>query len=562
MATSAPTRVASRTSARFVSPQLIRFMLVGLSGIVVNQLIFSSFVDLAGVAYPLAAFVATQGSSTWNFFWSERWVFDTAGSPRSAMSRFGAFMVMNNITLVARIPALWVLVDIFHAPAFWANLATLGGLFASRFFVARNMIWATSSPADAAIDAAAALPLGDDGSTPLPSRFSGPNLRSVGPGRAKGYSYDIAGIFVVESAVQLRELGFFRTDDAREPDLRIVINRTGSMPIRRTRFTADGDRLLYREQLGAAGANFRIEMGTPITVSVNRLLAQSPHVLYTNVVEALLRFLLVSKGYVLLHSASLAANGRATLLSAQTDTGKTSTVIRLVRERGYTFLSDDMTIITADGRALSYPKPMTLSYHTMSAIAGKDLKGRQRAALAIQSRLHSKSGRSVGRYLGGLNLPIMSVNSIVQMIIPPPKYHINSLFDCEVGGEAPIEHVFVLERGEACQEEISLEAAVDQLIENTDDAYGFPPFASFAPHLRIDGDDYPTLRHKERAILTSALARTKTWRLRVSGHEWADLLPDIIEGQPGRSRLIAIPIDPIADAVSEAPSDVAAEEVG
>jgi dolichol-phosphate mannosyltransferase len=536
-------------------------MLVGLSGIVINQLIFSSFTDLAGVGYALAAFVATQGSSTWNFFWSERWVFDTAGSPRTAMSRFGAFMVMNNITLLARIPALWVLVDTFHVPAFWANLATLGGLFASRFFVARNMIWSTASPAEAAIDQVAAMPLGADDFTPMPVR-SGPNLRSVGRGRARAYSYDIAGIFVVESAVQLRELAFFRTENNREPDLRIVINRTGGLPIRRTRFTADGDRLLYREQLGAAGANFRIQMGTPITVSVNRLLAQSPHVLYTNVVEALLRFLLVSKGYVLLHSASLAVDGRATLLSAQTDTGKTSTVIRLVRERGYTFLSDDMTIITADGRALSYPKPMTLSYHTMSAIAGKDLKGRQRAALAIQSRLHSKSGRSVGRYLGGLNLPIMSVNSIVQMIVPPPKYHINNLFACEVGGEAPIEHVFLLERGEALQEEMSLEAAVDLLIENTDDAYGFPPFSSFAPHLRIDGDDYPTLRAKERAILTSALARTNNRRLRVPGHEWADILPDLIEGQPGRSRLIAIPIAPITEAESEALSDVAAEEAG
>jgi len=562
MATTAPSRAGSRTSARFVSPQLIRFMLVGLSGIVVNQLIFSSFTDFVGVGYPLAAFVATQGSSTWNFFWSERWVFDTVGSPRTAMSRFGAFMVMNNITLVARIPALWVLVDLFHVPAFWANLATLGGLFLSRFFVARNMIWRTSSPAGAAIDQAAAMPLGADGLTPMPGRSASPNLHSVGPGRARAYSYDIAGIFVVESAVQLRELGFFRTDDTREPDLRIVINRTGSMPIRRTRFTADGDRLLYREQLGAAGANFRIQMGSPITVSVNRLLAQSPHVLYTNVVEALLRFLLVSKGYVLLHSASLAVNGRATLLSAQTDTGKTSTVIRLVRERGYTFLSDDMTIITGDGRALSYPKPMTLSYHTMSAIAGKDLKGRQRAALAIQSRLHSKSGRSVGRYLGGMNLPIMSVNSIVQMIVPPPKYHINSLFDCEVGGEAPIEHVFLLERGEALQEEMSLEAAVDLLIENTDDAYGFPPFASFAPHLRIEGDDYPTLRAKERAILASALAGTNTRRLRVPGHEWADVLPDLIEGRPDRSHLVAIPITPITEAESEETSDAAAEEVG
>ena len=534
---------------------MIRFGLVGLTGIIVNQLIFSASVDVAAIGLPLAAFVATQGSSTWNFLWSENWVFDTSGSSRSAWSRFGAFLVVNNLTLLARIPALWLLVTAVHVPAYWANLVTLGLLFLSRFFVARNMIWGSSDAA--AVDAAIAL----DDRAPAQRRAGGPNLRAVGPGWNKApYYYDIAGIFVVESAVQLRELGFFRTDRTREPDLRIIISRTGSMPTRRTSFTAEGDRLQYREQLGAAGAGFRIQMGSPITISVNRLLAQSPHVLYTNVVEALLRFLLVSNGYVLLHSASLATNGRATLLSAQTDTGKTSTVIRLVRERGYTFLSDDMTIITPDGRALSYPKPMTLSYHTMSVIAGKDLNQRQKAALAIQSRLHSKSGRSVGKFLGGLNIPIMSVNSIVQMLVPPPKYHINSLFDCEVGGEAPIQHVILLERGESVKEEMGLEAAVDQLIENTDDAYGFPPFATFAPHLRINGDDYATLRRKERDIVTSALANAKTWKLRVPGHEWADVLPSIIEGHTG-GVLIPLPIERIAEAQIDVPAEMIVEEV-
>jgi putative flippase GtrA len=539
-----------------VSPSMIRFGLVGLTGIIVNQLIFSASVDMAAISLPLAAIVATQGSSTWNFLWTENWVFDTRGSTRSVWSRFWAFMVVNNLTLLARIPALWLLVSAAHVPAYWANLITLGGLFLSRFFVANNMIWGSSS-SDATVDAAVAL----EDVAPGRRRSGGPNLRAVGPNWSKApYHYDIAGIFVVESAVQLRELGFFRTDKAREPDLRIVIQRTGSMPTRKTSFTADGDRLQYREQLGAAGAGFRIQMGTPIVISVNRLLAQSPHVLYTNVVEALLRFLLVSKGYVLLHSASLATNGHATLLSAQTDTGKTSTVIRLVRERGYTFLSDDMTIITPDGRALSYPKPMTLSYHTMSVIAGKDLNQRQKAALAIQSRLHSKSGRTVGKFLGGLNIPIMSVNSIVQMLVPPPKYHIDSLFDCEVGGEAPIQHVVLLERGESVKEEMSLEAAVDQLIENTDDAYGFPPFATFAPHLRINGDDYPTLRRKERDIVASALTNAKTWKLRVPGHEWADVLPAIIEGHTG-GVLIPLPIERIANAEIEAPSDMIVEEV-
>ena len=94
-------------------------------------------------------------------------------------------------------------------------------------------------------------------------------------------------------------------------------------------------------------ANFSVRMGEPVEITVSPILAVSPHVVYTNIVEAMLRFLFVSRGYVLLHSAALADDRGATLMSAQTDTGKTSTVITLVRRHGYRFLSDDMTIIDA-----------------------------------------------------------------------------------------------------------------------------------------------------------------------------------------------------------------------
>ena len=86
--------------------------------------------------------------------------------------------------------------------------------------------------------------------------------------------------------------------------------------MRRTRFVQAGDSLSYFEQLGMASANFRITIGDPVDIQVAPLLARSPHVLYTNVVEALLRFLLVSKGYVLLHSACVVADGLAVLSRA------------------------------------------------------------------------------------------------------------------------------------------------------------------------------------------------------------------------------------------------------
>jgi dolichol-phosphate mannosyltransferase len=522
----------------------VKFAVVGASGLVVNQLalvLLAPVVEhlevFGSVFYLVAAIAATQISSTWNFLGSEYWVFSGRLSKGSRFGRYLAFMALNNASLLLRIPMLWVMHQILDINYLIANPITLLALWALRFVFADGWIWRSTS----------AVRAGSEGPT---QERNGLRIISSGPGQAT-YHYDIAGVLRIESDVRLRELFHFLTDVPGRPDILIKAQRVGGLPGRRTRFVASGSTLSYYEHLGMAGANFRITMGDPITVEAAALLARSPHVLYTNVVEALLRFVLTSRGFVLLHSACLVANGQAVLLSAQTDTGKTSTVIRLVREHGYEFLSDDMTIISPDGRALCYPKPMTLSYHTMSSIKGGELRGRERAALAVQSRLHSKSGRSVGRFLGGLNIPIMSVNSIVQILIPPPKFAIDALMPAEIGTEAPISHVFLMERGEASSERVGIDDGIPTLIANTDDAYGFPPFATFAPHLRIGADDYDALRDKEEALLRSALKKARIIRIRVPGHEWAERLPDFLKGQaydedldgdamPG---LIAIPIE-------------------
>ena len=79
---------------------------------------------------------------------------------------------------------------------------------------------------------------------------------------------------------------------------------------------------VYREHLGSMGVNFRVDLDNRIVVTVSPLLARSKHVVYTNVVEALNRFVLVNKGYMLLHSATVQLGEETVMLSAQTDTGR------------------------------------------------------------------------------------------------------------------------------------------------------------------------------------------------------------------------------------------------
>ena len=542
---------------RIGSAPAFRFGLVGLTGIVINQLVLGLLTEVAGLYYLLSAIAATQFSSTWNFVGTENWAFAGREFRGHIARRYVAFMAISNSTLLLRIPLLWFLSDLLRINYLVGNLVSLGVMFAVRFLIADGWIWAAASHTAVSSRALRAA-IAPDGQGLGPGTL--PTLRSVDAELDHGaYGYNVGGVLRIHSEVELPELAYFLTPPSGTPDLQIRVVRVGALPNRRTRFVLAGERLTYLEQLGLAGANFRIIMGEPILVEVAPLLAKSRHVLYTNVIEALLRFLMVSRGHVLLHSACVVVDGRAVLLSAQTDTGKTSTVIQLVRDRGYQFLSDDMTIIAPGGRAITYPKPMTLSYHTMAVINGGKMPRRQRAALSIQSRVHSKSGRSVGKALGRLPIPIMSVNSIVQILVPPPKYRIDALMPAEIAGEAPISHVFLMERGEAHREELTPDEAIQKLIENTDDAYGFPPFATFAPHIRIGSHDYAALRTEEESLLRQALAEVAAVRVRVPGHEWAELLPGLVErfDEPlpiEQPNVVPIPIRPEVDDNVDEPS--------
>ena len=497
-----------------------RFGLVGLSGLVVNQVLVVVLTEAVGVYYVVSAILATFGSSSWNFAWAESWAFAGRATRGTISTRFGAFLGLNLALLVARIPILWLLTEVAHVHYAVSNLVSLAVLFILRVVVADTWLWGDRSVARAAAVGARVVPVAD------------PALGTAAREGTSRHTYDVAGLLSIASDVELRELRYFASSGAHRPDLRIRVGFVAPQPTGRIVFKELGDELVYREHLGPLAANFSLRMGDPIEIRVSPLLAASPHVVYTNIVEAFLRFLLVSKGYVLLHSAGLVGEHGATLLSAQTDTGKTSTVISLVRSRGYRFLSDDMTIIDPRGEAISYPKPMTLSFHTMGVAKDGRLTVRDRAKLSVQSRLHSKSGREVGRALGERNIPIMSINSLVQLLVPPPKHRIEALFECAVGGRAPIRNVVLMERGEETLEQLSIDETVRRLIDNTDDAYGFPPFSRFAPRIRIGGADYAELRRREWQLLRSAITNAQRWHLRVPGHEWADRLPAIIDRPP------------------------------
>lgn len=540
----------------------IGFGLVGLSGVAVNTLALWLFHHGLGRDELLAATLATQASTIWNFAWTDLLVYrgDKRGTRRSRAARFWG---MNNLLLLARLP---IIVGLMAAGigVLWANGLTLVLLFLVRFMVSDRVIYAeeqaevsTRDPVRQLVDLTVG-PAGDPGS---PAAQGSARKRS----NYLTYRYDIAGVVRIGSQIKLPELEFFRAQWVADCDVDIAV-RVGDVgrrtPRRRAEMTEYLERgpaagegaagsaststastVRYEEHLGRWGANFRIELGSPISIEVGPLLAASPHVVYTNIIEALLRFVMVSRGRMLLHSACVELNGVGVMLSALTDTGKTATILRLLREHGGKFLSDDMTIVSPDGTATCFPKPLTISAHTLRAVNADDLTAKEWRRLQFQSRLHSKGGRSIALTLARFNLPIMGINAITQRMIPPPKYTVDRLVGAKFGSTTQVKELFIIERGSPRLADLGLDETVEQLLTNTDDAYGFPPFRYLAPSITIGGQGYAELRAAERQILIAFLSRLRTRVLACDDFGWADQIPDLVA--PAQ---VVLPADQVLDA--------------
>jgi putative flippase GtrA len=512
----------------------VKFLVVGLSGLFVNSFVLWAFAEFAAVHYLLAAVLATQASTLWNFGLTEGWVFGQRATERSFLTRLVSFLLMNNAMLLLRGPIMTLLVSQLGVHYVIANLASLFAMTVLRYLLADKWIWNHSKNTQ----------------TSTQER----NTEMAAKTDAFSYSYNIHNIIRVASMFKLPELEYFRVPAlTADPDIRVRLERRRRdrrrMPAKRApRATATQrrsgerrfeERIHYAESLGRFGFEITIAHQDCVEVAVSPILKFSPHVLYTNVIEPLLRWNFVRKGYALVHAACVAVDGRAVLVTAQTDTGKTSTILRTVDNFACSFLSDDMTIVGQDGKVMSYPKPLTISNHTLSAVnANSSLTWWERIALQFQSRLHSKSGRKVGLNLSKSKLPAATMNAIVQMIIPPPKYMVHRLIPkATYANFATLSRAVIIERGPEFVEALQHEQAVETFVNNAEDAYGFPPYPILAKSLsEWDGQD---LHPQEQAIVDEALKTIPTIRLRDPKFNWWQRLPTIANLSTGSRQFAA-----------------------
>lgn len=113
---------------------------VGATGMVLNTAALWVLVEAAGLSIALAALIATQLSSTWNFVLADRFVYRHQRASSWGRS-LAVFLGINNLALLVRVPLMTLLIAQLAMDYRIANVATLLLAFAVRFAVVDRTIY-------------------------------------------------------------------------------------------------------------------------------------------------------------------------------------------------------------------------------------------------------------------------------------------------------------------------------------------------------------------------------------------------------------------------------------
>lgn len=113
---------------------------VGATGMVLNTAALWFLIEVAGLSLAVAALIATQLSSSWNFALGDHLVYQRRRAG-SWIRGFGSFLGINNLVLLVRLPLMGALIAELAMDYRVANVATLLFAFVVRFAVVDRTIY-------------------------------------------------------------------------------------------------------------------------------------------------------------------------------------------------------------------------------------------------------------------------------------------------------------------------------------------------------------------------------------------------------------------------------------
>lgn len=87
--------------------------------------------------------------------------------------------------------------------------------------------------------------------------------------------------------------------------------------------------------------------------------------LFIYILEAIINYYLLLRGYSLIHAAAFVYKNKAFVVNTTNYGGKTTILLKMI-ERGASFMSEEMTIISNKGEVLSYPLPLILHDYNLA----------------------------------------------------------------------------------------------------------------------------------------------------------------------------------------------------
>ncbi|MCD6509153.1 MAG: hypothetical protein J7L11_02015 [Thermoprotei archaeon] len=159
---------------------------------------------------------------------------------------------------------------------------------------------------------------------------------------------------------------------------------------------------------------------------------------------SLLELKLLLKGYSLLHAACIERDHKANLIIAPPETGKTFTIIRLIKDHGFNFMSDDIVIVGPGGLLYCFPTPMTVhTYHL------KKLNLKLPISLGLKMRLRwfFKGLPLIGRTIGEFKLPFEEVIGKEKLVL-----------------KSRVHRIYLLMKGSKALKEADAEEALKRLL--------------------------------------------------------------------------------------------------
>lgn len=479
-----------------VNQHLVRFLIVIMLAVIFNLSLLGGLVN-SGWSVFGAATVA-GGLTIAGVLIGEMWIF--SDRPRGpARRRLAGVLLVSLIYLgVSYLPVIWMLAVQLGTPVLLAALVAMLVAGFVYYLFSEQWIWTR-----------------------------GLMMRP----RASVY-YNIHDLLTVASQIPLADLEYFRVaDNPKDIDLQLRVDRHGT-PSRVP------NAICYDEHLGRFGFGLTVIPGDFTEIVVSPLLETSPSFLYTNVVEPVLQWCLVRRGYSLARAGSIslgdgmsAANDLppAFLITGRPDLS--DGIAQLCRDEKAGFMGDDRVIIGREKRIFCFPKPVTAS---LDLLPESPPKVRSTLALRLQRWLYSRPVRQLALFLSDRQLPVATVNTYLQRIIPQPKYPLDVLVSGITYTKSALPAAFItLDDGEGLRP-LSPEEWSERLLEPGDRAYGFRPYPLLASGLSSWGSH--DWHSEEKAILRAGLAGATSLQVGRTHEQWWEPVAIILRQQQSLNR--------------------------